>query len=626
MAQDTKEALEQLTDSVNRSNSLLETIKGALSQQISASEGLKTAMIKSNTFSQGKMFKALNMVADLPGRFDKVLKSFGQFLQEGLGANNKEFLGALSKIEALGLNSAPFLQLTRAMNNKMGESVEQQTKALTQLMNLRDLTKANPELLATALNKHQQTFVEAAGIYGPQFSQDIRAVMSTLGAHLPGAGAMTENVVSLLSNFMGESPEKRALRGRIPGLPEDLSKLTSPEQIFSQFVVPLTKFFSESPLFQGPNAAINKEMFKDVFGLESKDFVVLEQLGAVLGEDGAVGKMSKAMKQSLEELRRSQDIQKKLSFVMDGISNAFFSILTPSMEYLSGVMGEEGLGGKVVDLSKQIADWIGGELKTLTVKAVGILSEFKANGGITTMQEKIAEAGKRVGEIWDGAKKTVTGIYMFLEEGGLQEIFNNVIARFKLWEEQIGERFDQFLPQFGQIFIDSVTYMGQVLMLALQAGAYLIWEAITELFPDKQTAEKSAAKWGMIAGGLVALAGLAAAPFTLGSSLALTTAALGTGAAAGLGTYALVSSAGGAMADAKASASRRNPTADFLAQVNALERPNFEMSFAQGSRELELLAEVEKSNARIQELLEKIDKAMERTADATEGLHVEAQE
>lgn len=623
MAQDTKEALQQLTDSVNRSNSLLETIKGALSQQISASEGLKTAMIKSNTFSQGKMFKALHTVADLPGRFDKVLKSFGKFLQEGLGANNKEFLGALSKIEALGLDSAPFLQLTRAMNNRMGESVEQQTKSLTQLMNLRDLTEANPELLATALNKHQQTFIDAAGIYGPQFSQDMRSVMTTLASTLGGGGAKLEPLMDLVSKFIGETPEKKAARGMI-GLPENLAGLTSPEQIISQFAVPLIRTFSESDLFTGPGAATNRSILGSVFGLTPADFALIMEAATEMPE---VDVLNKTMKESMRELRRSRDIEEKLSFVMDGISNAFFSILTPSMEYLSGVMGEEGLGGKVVDLSKQIADWIGGELKTLTVKAVGILTEFKANGGITQMQERIAKAADVVGKIWDGAEKTATGIYMFLEEGGLEKIFDNVMIRFELWEEQIGARFDHFLPEFGRIFLESISYMGTVLILAMQAGAYMIWEAITELFPDKQSAEKSAAKWGLIAGGATLLAGVLAAPFTGGMSLVGATALMGASAGVGLGTYALTSSAGGALADAKESARQRDPLADYRANVNQIQKPNFEMKpFEAGSRELDLLDELEKSNTSIRDLMEKIQAALERTADAAESMSKGLQE
>lgn len=623
MAQDTKEALEQLTDSLNRSNSLLETIKGALSQQISASEGLKTAMIKSNTFSQGKMFKALNMVADLPGRFDKVLKSFGQFLQEGLGANNKEFLGALSKIEALGLNSAPFLQLTRAMNNRMGESVEQQTKSLTQLMNLRDLTKANPELLATALNKHQQTFIDAAGIYGPQFSQDMRAVVTTLASTLGGGGAMLDPLMSLISKFTGEGVEQKALRGMI-GLPENLAELTSPEQIMSQFVVPLIKAFSENPLFTGPDAEMNRAMLGSVFGLTPADFALIMKTATEMPE---VAELNKLTQESLKELKRSQDIEKKLSFVMDGISNAFFSILTPTMEYLSEVMGEEGLGGQVVELSKQIADWIGGELKSLTIKAIDIFNEFRANGGITMMQEKIAEAGKLVGEIWEGAKTTVTGMYRFLVRGGMEKVFENILKRFETWREQLGARFDHFVPYFQQVFIESISYMGQVLIYAMEAGALMIWKAVTQLFPEKQTAEKAAAAMGLIAGIGTLTAGALLAPVTGGMSLMGATALVAGSAGIGYGAYKVTSAAGGALANAKERARAMDPGADFRAKLDALEKPNFEMKpFVPGSRELELLDELKKSNDDIRELIENLHEAEERTAEATEAIAAATQE
>jgi len=429
--------------------------------------------------------------------------------------------------------------------------------------------------------------------------------------------------MDVISKFTGETPDKMAMRGRF-GLRESLVGLNSPEQMMSEFVVPLIKTISENDLFTGPDAAINRDMLGSVFGLTPKDFAILMESASEMPE---MAELNKLMEESLKELKRSQDIEKKLSFVMDGISNAFFSILTPTMEYLSEVMGEEGLGGKVVELSKQIADWIGGELKTLTIKAIDIFNEFRANGGITMMQEKIAEAGKLVGEIWEGAKTTVTGMYRFLVRGGMKMVFDNILKRFALWQVQLGDRFDRFLPHLKQVFIESISYMGQVLIYAMQAGALMIWKAVTELFPERQATEKAAAAMGLIAGIGTAAAGLLLAPVTGGLSLAAATTALAAGGAVGYGAYKATSAAGGALANAKERASGMDPQADFRAKLNELQKPNFEMKpFVAGSKELELLDELKQSNDAIRDLIEKLHEAEERTAEATEVIATATQE
>jgi len=478
MAQDTKEALERLTDSLNKSNSLLETIKGAISQQIGASEGLKTAMVKSNTLNQGKVYDALERVADLPGRFDKVLQSFGKFMQEGLGSQDKQFLGVLSQIETLGLDMGPFLQLTRGMNNTMNASQELQTKALTQLMNIADLTEANPELLATALNKHQQTFTDAAGIYGPQFANDLRAVMTTIAASMKGGGAELEPLLNVVSKFIGETPEQKALRARL-GLPENLEGMGA-EDLMSKVVYPLLKSVKEG-MFQGEGSATIRALLGETFSFQAGDFAILDKAAAELG---SVGELLKLMQTSTRDLRVREDAEKKLSATMDKLANAFFSIFTPSMEALGNVMGPNNLGGKVVDLAQTIADWISGELLGLTNKAIAIFSEFEANGGITQMQEKIAEAGSLVSQIWEGAQTAVVATWDFFTQGGIQKAWNTFKENLELWTEQ----FKSVLSQWGH---NALVYGGVIvrnifwtMIDAFAIGAEFIFLKIKHAWQD----------------------------------------------------------------------------------------------------------------------------------------------
>ena len=161
--------------------------------------------------------------------------------------------------------------------------------------------------------------------------------------------------------------------------------------------------------------------------------------------------------------------------------------------------------------------------------------------------------------------------------------------------------------------------MGQVMIYAMEAGALMIWKAITQLFPEKQTVEKAAAAMGLIAGIGTLTAGALLAPVTGGMSLMGATALVAGSAGIGYGAYKATSAAGGALANAKERASGMDPQADFRAKLNELQKPNFEMKpFVAGSKELELLGELKNSNDAIKDLIEKLHEAEERTAEATE--------
>jgi len=169
---------------------------------------------------------------------------------------------------------------------------------------------------------------------------------------------------------------------------------------------------------------------------------------------------------------------------MDKLANAFFSIFTPSMEALGNVMGPNNLGGKVVDLAQTIADWISGELLGLTNKAIAIFSEFEANGGITQMQEKIAEAGSLVSQIWEGAQTAVVATWDFFTQGGIQKAWNTFKENLELWTEQ----FKSVLSQWGH---NALVYGGVIvrnifwtMIDAFAIGAEFIFLKIKHAWQD----------------------------------------------------------------------------------------------------------------------------------------------
>ena len=173
-------AIEELTGTMKRQTSMTETLGQAVKSAMMTTENLKTAMLKTGSFQEGKMLKSIEHLGTLPGRMDKVVGNMGQFLNEGLGDHSKKFLSVVSKFTALGMDNGPFLQLARAMNAKLGMSIEQSSDQLKTLMNLRTITGQNPEKMAKALAKQQQTFQEAAGIWGPEFSQKLMGAMQVM--------------------------------------------------------------------------------------------------------------------------------------------------------------------------------------------------------------------------------------------------------------------------------------------------------------------------------------------------------------------------------------------------------------------------------------------------------------
>ena len=221
-------AMEELTGTMKRQGSLTETMGQAIQGAMTSTENLKAAMLKTGRFSEGKMLGAIEKMSDMPGRIDKVIQGFGQYLQQGLGSHTDKFIGVVSKISALGLDNGPFLQLARSMNSKMGMSIDQRDQHFKELLNLREVTGQNPELMAKALAQQSQTFSEAAGIWGPGFSEKLMNSMKVMAVG-NGGDEMVGQMMTMMKPLLEAGPEgmaKRAMlnQGRGPGLSADMSQ------------------------------------------------------------------------------------------------------------------------------------------------------------------------------------------------------------------------------------------------------------------------------------------------------------------------------------------------------------------------------------------------------------------
>ena len=318
MASDVNESLEELKTSVNQSNGLLRMVQSSLMQGISVSEGLKASMMKIGDFNKGKMLTTLEKVTELPGRFDKVLGTFGQFIERGLGANTKAFLEVIGEITALGLDSSPFLLLTRQMNNTMGMSLEAQTKSLTQLMNLRDLTEANPEILASILAANSKMFEEHAGIYGPEFVKNLQAATTSIAAELGGGGEMLQPLLKMINPFLQTTPEGMGLRA-MWDMPINISEMGVPEMI--KMISGLSRKMEEKGIFSGDpgQKALARTVVGKQLGFGPADFVILDKLFAqtkstfeVL-EQGLLGSSSPLFSSN----KQGKDLRKLLGITKD---------------------------------------------------------------------------------------------------------------------------------------------------------------------------------------------------------------------------------------------------------------------------------------------------------------------
>ena len=448
MARDISEAIEDLKSSVDRSNGILRTVQGALAQAISTSEGLKGAMMKTGSFQSGKMYSILEKVTDLPGRFDKVLNNFGAFVMRGLGQNTKEFMKVLGKVSALGLDNTPFLMLTRSMNNTMGLSLEQQTKSLTMLLNLRDISEANPELLAGILEANSKVMAQHAGVYGPEFANNFQQVVSTMAAAMGGGGESLQGVIDAINPFLDASIKGMGLRSQI-GLQSDISNLNSTQMMAFIREIPLA--LKRSGLFgTGGMASVRRAELGERFGVSKESWAIMDRLNRDLP---TLAKLQTDLKRATAELIASEDLHSMMSTFMNKITNAFSSVLHPSIKALTE--NQTGLGENLHTLATQIAAWSAEKLLAVTTKTMEWLKDFvnsdKGMSGWQKLTEWWSKLMPTLGNIWALAQVAVLTLINFIAGGGIGAIIDTIVNTWDVVKEALPRILNDAWVNMGKV-------------------------------------------------------------------------------------------------------------------------------------------------------------------------------
>ena len=442
-------ALEDLTAAMKRQKTFTESLGQVLKSSMMSSEGLKTAMLKTGRFTEGKMLTAIERMADMPGRIDKTVQAFGQYLEQGIGSHTKEFTGIVSKISALGLDNSPFLQLARSMNAKMGTSIEQRDEQFKELLNLREVTGQNPELMAKALANQSQTFQEAAGLWGPNFAKQLFKAVTVL-ARENGGDAMIPGLMELIKPFIKPGPEhaaKRAFLGQ-GNILEPSENMTQMET--NQMLLDIIR----SP---GANAAFGSALNRDVtgraVGMGGKEFQVAQEMEGRLKGVTAQSLMADLVRLSADgEIGDgSQSVDQLMSTKMNNLTNQSADILTESILILSAAF--DGLAGQAATL----ADWLAGILKgfaiggaTKVADGVGGIKKKGGEIGAAGSVDLLGTTGALAGAVGSLAKETGKGLYKFFTAGnGLERIFDSVVLFFQEWSHKIPRLLNDAILNLG---------------------------------------------------------------------------------------------------------------------------------------------------------------------------------
>lgn len=452
-------ALEELTGTMKRQGSLTETMGQAIQGAMTSTENLKAAMLKNGRFSEGKMLGAIEKMSDMPGRIDKVIHGFGQYLQQGLGSHTDKFIGVVSKISALGLDNGPFLQLARSMNAKMGMSIDQRDQHFKELLNLREVTGQNPELMAKALAQQEQTFSEAAGLWGPGFSEKL---MNTMKVFAQGNGGeqMVGQMMSLFKPYLQPGPEGMAKRaaltqGQGPGLSENMSQA----DMMSFFKLALDQAAGDNPMF---GSAINRQitgggvlgiggaefntaniMSQRLAGQSTSDFMdILAQI-KVGGGDGTVGAGA----------GNSQSENQLMSVKLNNVINQFADVLPEAITKVGNAL--DGLAGSAAVLAGWLADMLKGfanDGADLIADGIGGVKKLGGKIGAPGSTDLTGTAGALAGAVGSLAKETGKGLAKFFTDGnGLERIFDAVVLFFKEWGHKLPRIFKDVVSNLGNM-------------------------------------------------------------------------------------------------------------------------------------------------------------------------------
>ena len=422
-------AIEELTGTMKRQSSITETMGQAIQAAMTSSENLKAAMLKTGSFQENKMLRAIDNLSDMPGRIDKVIQGFGQFLNQGLGQHTKTFQKVISQITALGLDNGPFLQLARSMNAKMGMSLDQQTEQLKSLMNLRVVTGQNPELMAKALAAQSQTFEQAAGIWGPGFSEKLMNSMKIM-AQGRGGHEMVAKMMNMLKPLLEAGPEGMAKRaalnqGKGPNLHENMS-----QQEMIQWIMTSMESMGTNPAFQ---SAITRSVTGGgLLGMGGgAEFQTAQQMRSRLKGQTAGSLMADLARTGgdMDALAgpAGQGASELLSTKLARATNQFANVLPEAITIVQKSL--DGLAESATGLADKFAGWLKGKAN----QGAGILAT-----GITALRGGSSDLGGMLGGLLAGEGGMLSGAMSggsdFLKSGW-KVLSNSVMLLVKAFTE-----------------------------------------------------------------------------------------------------------------------------------------------------------------------------------------------
>ena len=481
MSKDLTQAIEELKTSVNQSNGIMRTVQSSIAQTISVQEGLKASMIKNGSFTEGKLFSSLEKVGDLPGRFDKVLANFGAFVERGLGQNTKAFMGVLGKISALGLDNGPFLLLARNMNNTMGMSLESQTKALTQLMNLRDLSEANPEILAGILAANSKLFQDKSGIYGPAFAANLKAAAAVIGAEMGGGGEALQPVLEAITPFLDAGGEGMKLRTQL-GLQADISHLDADG--IMKLLMDIPKAMKDQGIF---DSAMKKAFLGKSFGISDASFATFKMMNDKLPKNTA---MQEKLVSSMGELTESEDINGMLSTFMNKLVNTFEGIPREALKILGKDKGP--LLEQIQNLATVISTWLTSAVVNQATKFMNMMNELQntteeGKSGFELVADWLEKLGSTIGNTVEVMSFAFNGLMSFIGGGGLKKVWDFVVLSIDSFAIALPDIFNTGITNFGIMLQNTwnllMPLLGDVIWSAfvsfLKLLGQLLWKIIT---------------------------------------------------------------------------------------------------------------------------------------------------
>ena len=412
--------IEEQTAATKRQSNILGQMEAALTDAVGVNESLKGAMLKSGRFTEEKMFGITQSLSRSIGDFDKGMRANIRMLAEGLEVKGLE--GAFEQITALGLNFQPFQNLVRHMDRELGFGTDQRNEQIKLLLALRDVTKANPELLAQELNKISGFTRGVAGLFGPDFAQSFQAAVSVLAGDSP---QLISQLTTAFSKAFGPGADGVRIRTML-GMPRDLTGM-SPQQTLSMLMDIIQK--SQGGMF---GDFMTKSVLGKLVGFSPRDFAALGTAAGNMRGRNPMAEMAEAMRR-IEQGFKMEEIMKKWNSMINSILNPMHAVFNTFMERV--LKWSTPLMNTLAEWSQTAAEstakWIDGAIKAVQESPLAkmlwsstqiLFSEIK--GGLVDM---FSGDGANAG---GGILTMLGGIFKWIVSA-VPRFFSNTVTFFK---------------------------------------------------------------------------------------------------------------------------------------------------------------------------------------------------